>query len=134
MTIGTDTAESSGNQAHEPSGSSSVPSPVLDSTKLALLEGLIGSAKCAAALRKFKAELGIRIAEIDAIATSPEDKAKHAHKLAGAAGILGLLELTDKCRSLLAAVHQNVDDLRPYIDELVRAAGRAATAIKPLGE
>ncbi len=108
--------------------------PVLDHTKLALLEELIGEAKCAAALRKFKAELAIRTAAIEAGTTKPVDKAKHAHKLVGIAGIFGLEELCDKSRSLMTAVHQKSADLQPYVEFLLRAAERAARELKPLGE
>jgi hypothetical protein len=108
--------------------------PVLDHTKLAVLEELIGGAKCAAALRKFKAELAIRTAAIGASTTQPIDKAKHAHKLVGIAGIFGLEELCDKSRSLMTAVHHKSGDLQPYVESLLRAAERAAEEIKPLGE
>ena len=97
-------------------------SSVLDYAKLALLEELIGSAKCASALRKFKAELAIRIAAIESTSTGPADKARHAHKLVGVAGIFGLAELCDESRRLMAAVHENADDLQPYVGSLLRAA------------
>jgi hypothetical protein len=123
-----------GPETDDPSKTLRRQTPVLDHAKLALLEELIGGAKCAAALRKFKAELAIRTAAIEASTTQPVDKAKHAHKLVGIAGIFGLEELCDESRSLMTAVHQKSADLRPYVESLLRAAERAARELKPLGE
>jgi hypothetical protein len=99
--------------------------PVLDRTKLAGLKELIGEAKCAAAIQRFKGELFACLAAVEG--NAPE-RAVHAHNLAGVAGLLGFDDLEDESRRFLAALHQaadqNVEDVRASTESLLQAAQR----------
>jgi hypothetical protein len=98
--------------------------PVLDRAKLTGLKELIGEAKCAAAVQRFKGELFACLAAVDG--NAPE-RAVHAHNLAGVAGLLGFDDLEDESRRFLAALHQNpdnADDVRQSAESLLQAAQR----------
>jgi HPt (histidine-containing phosphotransfer) domain-containing protein len=86
---------------------------------------LIGEAKCAAAIQRFKGELFACLAAVEG--NAPE-RAVHAHNLAGVAGLLGFDDLEDESRRFLAALHQaadqNVEDVRASTESLLQAAQR----------
>lgn len=93
--------------------------PVLDRTKFAGLKELIGEAKYAAALQRFKGEL---LACLAAIESNSPERAAHAHNLAGVAGLLGFDDLEAKSQRFLTALHQNVEDVGPSTESLLQAA------------
>ena len=95
--------------------------PVLDRVKLAGLKELIGEAKCAAAIQRFKGELFACLAAVEG--NAPE-RAVHAHNLAGVAGLLGFDDLEDESRRFLAALHENKEDVRTAAELLLQAAQR----------
>jgi hypothetical protein len=95
--------------------------PVLDRAKLAGLKELIGEAKCAAAIQRFKGELFACLAAVEG--NAPE-RAVHAHNLAGVAGLLGFDDLENESRRFLAALHKNREDVRTSAESLLQAAQR----------
>lgn len=97
--------------------------PVIDRTKLAGLKELIGEAKCAAAIQRFKGELFACLAAIEG--NAPE-RAVHAHNLAGVASLLGFDDLEKESRRFLTALHQNADAdrVRTSAESLFQAAQR----------
>jgi hypothetical protein len=95
--------------------------PVLDRAKLAGLKKLIGEAKCAAAIQRFKGELFACLAAVEG--NAPE-RAVHAHNLAGVAGLLGFGDLENESRRFLAALHENNEDVRTSAKSLLQAAQR----------
>jgi HPt (histidine-containing phosphotransfer) domain-containing protein len=95
--------------------------PVLDRAKLAGLRELIGEAKCAAAIQRFKGEFFACLAAVEG--NAPE-RAVHAHNLAGVAGLLGFDDLEDESRRFLAALHENNEDIRTSTESLLQAVKR----------
>lgn len=95
--------------------------PVLDRAKLSGLREVIGEAKCAAAIQRFKGEL---FACLLAVEGSAPERAVHAHNLAGVAGLLGFVDLENESRRFLAALHENEDDVRASAESLLQAAQR----------
>ena len=104
--------------------------PVLDRAKLAGLKELIGEAKCAAAIQRFKGELFACLAAVEG--HGPE-RAVHAHNLAGVAGLLGFDDLEDESRRFLAALHENNEDVRTSAESLLQAAQRVELELDTLG-
>ena len=95
--------------------------PVLDRAKLTGLRELIGDAKCNSAIQRFKGEL---FACLAAIESNAPERVVHAHNLAGVAGLLGFEDLEVESRQLLAALHQNTDDIRASAESFWQAAQR----------
>ena len=103
---------------------------ILDRAKLAGLKDLIGEAKCAAAIQRFKGELFACLAAVEG--NAPE-RAVHAHNLAGVAGLLGFDDLEDESRRFLAALHENNEDVRTSAESLLQAAQRVELELDTLG-
>ena len=104
--------------------------PILDRAKLAGLKDLIGEAKCAAAIQRFKGELFACLAAVEG--NAPE-RAVHAHNLAGVAGLLGFDDLEDESRRFLAALHEDNEDVRTSAESLLQAAQRVELELDTLG-
>jgi HPt (histidine-containing phosphotransfer) domain-containing protein len=106
---------------------------VLDISKLARLEALMGPAKFLATLEKFKHELDLRVSLIAAKGADDAEKVRNAHKLVGTSGLMGLLELCEACQRLenAAAMGGSVD-LQPHIDSVMAAAQRARRELELL--
>jgi HPt (histidine-containing phosphotransfer) domain-containing protein len=94
-----------------------------------MLESLMGPEKLQRAIEKFKRDLDVRVSAIAEVRTEPSDKSRHAHKLVGTAGLLGLLELSEASKRLELAAGQHAD-LEPHIASLLAAAARARSKIE----
>lgn len=103
---------------------------VLNRAKLAGLKEMIGEAKCAAAIQRFKGELFACLAAVEG--NTPE-RAVHAHNLAGVAGLLGFDDLENESRRFLAALHENKEDVRTSAESLLQAAQRVERELDTIG-